>query len=142
MKLYKIKYNMIGGNEYTTEFPDYPDNLKEIKLAKWPPDLNSNINIQYESLNLNGSVQEYIWNDTACIIKLDNDIYTEPSLSSNPKYNNGKGYYLLLANHYWKYNQITPDLQIPKSDKDIQKDLQQNEIKQSPLLSEKKSLLF
>ena len=71
MKLYKIKYNMIGGNEYITEFPEYPDNLKEIKLTKWPPDLNSNINIKYESLNLNGSVQEYIWNDTACIIKLD-----------------------------------------------------------------------
>lgn len=142
MKLYKIKYNMIGGNEYTSEFPDYPDNLKEIKLTKWPPDLNSNINIQYESLNLNGSVQEYIWNDTACIIKLDNDIYTEPSLSSNPKYNNGKGYYLLLANHYWKYNQITHNLQIPKSDKDIQKDSQKNEIKQSPLLSEKKNHYF
>jgi hypothetical protein len=136
---------MIGGNEYTSEFPDYPNNLKEIKLTKWPPDLNSNINIQYESLNLNGSVQEYIWNDTACIIKLDNDIYNEPSLSSNPKYNNGKGYYLLLANHYWKYNPIIKkenDSQIPKSDKDIQKELQKNEIKQSPLLSEKKNHYF
>lgn len=144
--IYKIIYNMLeGGNNNLTEFPDYPDNLKEIKLSKWPPELNSNINIKYDSFDFNGTVVEYIWNDTACIIKLDNETYTEPSLLSNTKFNNGKGYYLLLANHYWKYNLKKNDIKkvdIIKSDKIIQKDLQQKEIKQSPLLSEKKNHYF
>lgn len=123
MNIYKINYNMRGG------------------YIKWPPSINSNINIQYESFNLNGLVIEYIWNDTACIIKLDNDNYTEPSLSSESKYNNGKGYYLLLGNHIWKYNSksnITP-----KQDNII---LNENnkvkEIIQNPLLSEKKNHYF
>lgn len=136
MKLYKINYNMIGGNEYRSEFPDYPDNLKEIKLSKWPPNINSSINIQYDSFNLNGTVVEYIWNDTACIIKLDNNNYTEPSLSSNSKYNNGVGYYLLLGNHYWKYNSQNNVSVVPKSN-EIEK-----QVKQSPLLSEKKNHYF
>tara|TARA_B100001248_G_scaffold233586_1_gene195193 strand:+ start:1661 stop:3055 length:1395 start_codon:yes stop_codon:yes gene_type:complete len=143
--IYKIIYNLLkGGNNNLTEFPDYPDNLKEIKLSKWPPELKSNINIKYDSFDFNGTVVEYIWNDTACIIKLDNETYTEPSLLSNTKFNNGKGYYLLLANHYWKYN-LKNDIKkvdIIKSDKIIQKDLQQKEIKQSPLLSEKKNHYF
>ena len=141
MKLYKIKYNMIGGNENFSEFPDYPDNLKEIRLSKWPPNLNSNIIIQYESLSLNGIVKEYIWNETACIIKLDNENYSEPSLSGNSKYNKGKGYYLLLADHYWKYNIKKEIKQIPKSD-EKKKNLQKNEIKQNSLLSEKKNHYF
>ena len=127
---------MIGGNEYRSEFPDYPDNLKEIKLSKWPPNINSSINIQYDSFNLNGTVVEYIWNDTACIIKLDNNNYTEPSLSSNSKYNNGVGYYLLLGNHYWKYNSKNNVSVVPKSN-EIEK-----QVKQSPLLSEKKNHYF
>ena len=136
MKLYKINYNMVGGTEYRSEFPDYPDNLKEIKLTKWPPNLNSSINIQYDSFNFNGTVIEYIWNDTACVVKLDNNNYTEPSLSSNPKYNNGVGHYLLLGNHYWKYNsQSSNDVSIPQ-------EIQKEEIKQNPLLSEKKNHYF
>merc|ERR1711901_17905 len=96
--IYKIIYNMLeGGNNNLTDFPDY---LKEIKLSKWPPNLNSNINIKYDSFDFNGTVVEYIWNDTACIVKLDTDTYTEPSLSSYTKYNNGKGYYLLLGDHF------------------------------------------
>lgn len=127
---------MVGGTEYRSEFPDYPDNLKEIKLTKWPPNLNSSINIQYDSFNFNGTVIEYIWNDTACVVKLDNNNYTEPSLSSNPKYNNGVGHYLLLGNHYWKYNsQSSNDVSIPQ-------EIQKEEIKQNPLLSEKKNHYF
>jgi hypothetical protein len=134
-----------GGNNNLTEFPDYPDNLKEIKLSKWPPELKSNINVKYDSFDFNGTVIEYIWNNTACIVKLDNENYIEPSLSSNTKFNNGKGYYLLLANHYWKYNLKKNEIKkndILKSDINIQKDLQQKEIKQSPLLSEKKNHYF
>jgi hypothetical protein len=127
---------MVGGTEYRSEFPDYPDNLKEIKLTKWPPNLNSSINIQYDSFNFDGTVIEYIWNDTACVVKLDNNNYTEPSLSSNPKYNNGVGHYLLLGNHYWKYNsQSSNDVSIPQ-------EIQKEEIKQNPLLSEKKNHYF
>merc|ERR1712146_767215 len=96
--IYKINYNILGGGNLNyAEFPDYPDNLKDIRLSKWPPNLNSSINIKYDSFNFNGTVVEYIWNDTACIVKLDTDTYTEPSLSSYTKYNNGKGYYLLLG---------------------------------------------
>ena len=148
--IYKIHYNMIGGaNLNYAEFPDYPDNLKDIRLSKWPPNLNSSINIKYDSFNFNGTVVEYIWNDTACIVKLDTDTYTEPSLSSYTKYNNGKGYYLLLGDHFWKYNsKKKPDvpktnLDLPKkTDKEIQKNLQKKEIKHSPLLSDKKNHYF
>ena len=130
MKIYKINFNMFGGG-----------------LLKWPPSINSNINIQYESFNLNGVVVEYIWNDTACIIKLDNDNYTEPSLSSESKYNKGKGYYLLLGNHIWKYNKKdtskkdTPKQDISKKDTPKQ-DTKVKDVIQSPLLSEKKNHYF
>ena len=44
--------------------------------------------------------------------------------------------------HYWKYNKIQIIYQIPKSDKDIQKDLQKNEINKIHFYLIKKSLLL
>ena len=125
---------MVGGNESILDIYNYPNNFKSFK---WPPDIKSKINIKYDSFNFNGTVIEYIWNDTACIIKLDNDSYTEPSLSSNAKYNNGVGYYLLLANHDWKYNtKGSNDISSPN---EIEK---KEQVKQNPFLSEKKNHYF
>ena len=102
---YKIIYNLKGGDDHDrSEFPDYPDKFDLIRSNDWPPEKNSNIVIEDESNgNLKGEVIENIWNDTASVIKLSNSNYVESSFIDYPQYNNGKGYYLLLANYYWKY---------------------------------------
>lgn len=103
---YKINYfNMKGGNDHNrTEFPDYPDKLGIIRTNEWPPEKNSAIEIEDESNGkLTGTVVDNIWNDTASIIKLNNSNYTEASFIDYPQYDNGKGYYLLLADYMWNY---------------------------------------
>lgn len=96
---------MIGGNDhYRSEFPDYPEKFNLIRSNDWPPEKNSNIQIEDENNGiLKGMVIDNIWNDTASVIKLDNSNYVEPSFIDYPQYSNGKGYYLLLANYFWKY---------------------------------------
>jgi hypothetical protein len=96
---------MKGGNDHDrTEFPDYPDKLGIIRTNEWPPEKNSAIEIEDESNGkLTGTVVDNIWNDTASIIKLNNSNYTEASFIDYPQYDNGKGYYLLLADYMWKY---------------------------------------
>ena len=103
---YKINYfNMKGGNDHDrTEFPDYPDKLGIIRTNEWPPEKNSSIEIEDENNGkLTGTVVDNIWNDTASIIKLNNSNYTEASFIDYPQYDNGKGYYLLLADYMWRY---------------------------------------
>lgn len=93
-----------GSNHNISEFPDYPDNLGIIRSNDWPPKKNSLIEIEDETNGiLNGTVTENIWNDTASIVKLNNSNYVEASFIDYPQFNNGNGYYLLLANHMWKY---------------------------------------
>ena len=103
---YKINYNLKGGYDYNmSEFPDYPDKLNIIRSNDWPPEKSSLIEIEDETHGiLKGIVFDNIWNDTASIIKLDNSNYVEASFIDYPQYNNGRGYYLLLGNHMWKYN--------------------------------------
>jgi len=103
---YKINYfNMKGGNDHDrTEFPDYPDKLGIIRTNEWPPEKNNTIEIEDESKGkLIGTVIDNIWNGTASIIKLNNSNYTEASFIDYPQYDNGKGYYLLLADYMWNY---------------------------------------
>jgi hypothetical protein len=100
-----IYYNMKGGNDHDrAEFPDYPDNLGIIRTNEWPPEKNRLIEIKDEKNgNLLGTTVNNIWNNTAAIIKLNNSDYTEASFVDYPQYNNGKGYYLLLADYMWSY---------------------------------------
>jgi hypothetical protein len=103
---------MKGGNDHDrTEFPNYPDNLGIIRTNEWPPKKDASIEITDESNGkLLGTVVDNIWNDTASIIKLSNSDYTEASFIDYPQFNNGKGYYLLLADYFWKYtNESAPD---------------------------------
>lgn len=102
---YKIVYynkNMRGGHEINA-FPDYPKNLDEIRLNDWPPTENSRISINHENNKYQGTAVKNIWNNTATIVKLDNENYTEPSLADDSTFSNGKGHFLLLADYSWDY---------------------------------------
>ena len=71
---------------------------------EWPK-LNKHIIIHDEIKgNLKGIVYNYIWNNTACVIKLENEDYIEYSLKDKYDYNYGKGYYLLSIYTKWIYN--------------------------------------
>ena len=105
--IFKINYtnDMSGGAmEF---FPNYPMNLGDIRsYDQWPPKKNSRITIQDNVYgDLPGIVVANIWNKTAAIIRLDNQNHplVESSLVNEPNYNNGKGHYLLLADHRWFY---------------------------------------
>jgi hypothetical protein len=94
-----------GSDHYRSEFPDYPDNLNIIRANDWPPEKSSIIEIEDETNGiLKGLVIDNIWNNTASIVKLDNSNYVEATFIDYPQYNHGKGYYLLLGNHMWNYN--------------------------------------
>ena len=107
--MYKINYsklNQKGGNDdIITYVPDYPDNLGQSRLNEWPPKLNSKITIKEESTKrtFNGTVVQNIWNETASIIDIDDNNYIEMSLRDEDKYNNGKGFFLLLPDYLWNY---------------------------------------
>ena len=100
-----IYYNMKGGDDHDrTEFPDYPDNLGIIRTNEWPPERNRLIEITDEKNGkLTGSIVDNIWNNTASIVKLSNSNFVEASFAEYPQFNNGKGYYLLLADYMWNY---------------------------------------
>jgi len=90
---YKINYYQYGGSK---------------KL--WPPKINSLIEIKRDN-NLKvwkGNVINYIWNDTAAVVKLTkvgcNANYREISLQQYDNYNNGIGYLLLLPSYEWNYS--------------------------------------
>ena len=103
--IYKIIYNLKGGNDHDrSEFPDYPDKFDLIRSNDWPPEKNSDIVIEDESNgNLKGKVIENIWNDTASIVKIENEEYQELSLKDDDNWNNGIGYFLLLPDYLWQY---------------------------------------
>ncbi len=107
--MYKIKYS---NNSY---FPDYPDNLKYARSSDWPPVIGSEINITNPNnatgstansaleKKYNGIVKKYIWNETAAIIKIDDNDFIEQSLKFNPKWNYGKGYFIYFPIMYGHY---------------------------------------
>lgn len=107
--MYKINYsklNQKGGNDDIITFvPDYPDNLAQSRLNEWPPKLNTKITIKEENSKriFNGTVVQNIWNETASIIDIDDNNYVEMSLRDEDKYNNGKGFFLLLPDYLWSY---------------------------------------
>ena len=103
---YKISYHkfMKGGHtDFINTYPDYPDHLAQVRTADWPPQEGENITINNQNNKFKGSVVKNIWNNTASVVKLNNDDYVELSFKDETQYNNGKGYYLLLADHYWNY---------------------------------------
>lgn len=113
--IFKINYDMTGGaNDYKLMapnlniFPNYPNNLGAVRSSdSWPPKKNTHIIIQDKIYGqLPGTVISNIWNKTAAIVRLDNQNHPIPeaSLVNESNYNNGKGHYLLLADHYWTYD--------------------------------------
>ena len=103
---YKISYHktMKGGHiDNINSYPDYPEHLAQVRTSDWPPQEGQSIIIENDSNKFKGTTIKNIWNNTASVVKLDNDNYIELSFKDNSEYNNGKGYYLLLANHYWNY---------------------------------------
>lgn len=110
---YIIKYsNIMNGGNITTSFPDYPNDLGLIRSNSWPPQKNKRIIIKdNENGLLKGTVVSYIWNNTASIIKLDNNNYVESTFISNKELNYGKGYYLLLGDFLWNYEDNKLDSQ-------------------------------
>ena len=113
-KIYKINYNnnlkikQNGGDNQITFTPDYPDDIEQSRSADWPPSIGSSIIITDPSNNkkYTGSVEQNIWNDTASVIKLTNNDYIEISLKDDSKWNNGKGYFLLLPDYSWSSTDI------------------------------------
>ena len=75
----------------------------------WPPIIGSNVTIKppRSSEFLNGTVVEFIRNDTAAVIKLDNSDYYEPVFQEDAKFNYGKGMFLLLPTYFWKPIQVS-----------------------------------
>ena len=103
-KIYNINYvNQIGGSDIITHVPEYPSNLGDSRSAEWPPSINEQINVKEPTSQkiYNGIIVDNIWNETAAIVKLEDTSYLEPSLRDESKYNNGKGYLLLLPDYYW-----------------------------------------
>ena len=111
-KNYTIYYSnekQIGGHKnfqsnFTTYVPDYPAKLGISRSMNWPPSINLQIKIKdpktptvYE-----GSVIENIWNDTASVIKINDDQYVEKSLETYDKFNRGIGFFLLLPDYFWQ----------------------------------------
>ena len=107
--MYKINYSKLnqkgGNNDIITFIPDYPNNLEESRSNEWPPKLNSKITIKDENTKkvFNGTVVQNIWNETASIVDINDDSYIEMSLRDESKYNNGKGFFLLLPDYLWSY---------------------------------------
>lgn len=98
--IFKINYMKGGSN-----FPSYPNSFDFIRSHDfWPPKKNTHIIIKDKTYgDLGGTVISHIWNKTAAIIRLDNQNHplAEASLINEPNFNNGKGHYLLLADHLW-----------------------------------------
>jgi len=104
---YKISYHYLmkgGSADIVNTYADYPEHLAQIRSSEWPPNEGENITIKNDNNEFKGTILKNIWNNTASVIKLDNDNYTELTFKEDVQYNNGKGHYLLLANHYWNYN--------------------------------------
>lgn len=104
-KIYNIKYlePIQYGGDIITYVPEYPMNLGESRSAEWPPSINEKITVKdpNSTKNYSGIVIDNIWNETASIVKLQDQDYTELSFKDEPKYNNGKGFFLLLPDYYW-----------------------------------------
>ena len=85
---YKIYYyNDIKGGGNT--FPQYPDNYDEVRSSEWPPIKDTRITINDETKNeISGIVIDNIWNNTASVIKLDNQDHIEHSFIENSEYKN------------------------------------------------------
>ena len=105
-KIYNIKYlePIQYGGDIITYDPEYPVNLEKARLTEWPPKINEKINVKdpNSKKDLTGFIIENIWNDTASIIKLNDPNYIEMSLKDDPKYNYGRGFFLLLPDYYWE----------------------------------------
>ncbi len=103
---YKISYYQVmkgGHTDIINSYPDYPEHLDQVRTSDWPPQEGESVIIENDNNKFKGSIIKNIWNNTASVVKLDNDNYIEMSFKDNSEYNNGKGYYLLLANYYWNY---------------------------------------
>lgn len=104
-KIYNIKYlePIQYGGDIITYVPEYPMNLGESRSAEWPPSINEKISVKDPNSNntYSGVVVDNIWNETASIVKLQDENYIELSLKDESGYNNGKGYFLLLPDYYW-----------------------------------------
>lgn len=106
-KSYNINYTKIlqsGGNDIITYVPEYPENLGESRSIEWPPTINESIKTKdpISKKDFNGIVVENIWNETASVIKIDDENFVESSLRDSEKFNNGKGYFLLLPDYVWE----------------------------------------
>ena len=104
-KIYNIKYlePIQYGGDIITYVPEYPMNLGESRSAEWPPSVNEKVNVKdpESKKNYSGIVIDNIWNETASVVKLQEQDYIELSFKDEPKYNNGKGFFLLLPDYYW-----------------------------------------
>ncbi len=104
-KIYNIKYlePIQYGGDIITYVPEYPMNLGESRSAEWPPSINEKVNVKdpESKKSYSGIVIDNIWNETASVVKLQEQDYTELSFKDEPKYNNGKGFFLLLPDYYW-----------------------------------------
>ena len=104
-KIYTIKYlePIQYGGDIITYVPEYPNNLGESRSADWPPSINERVSIEDPNSKkvLSGTVIDNLWNGTACVIKLQNQDFTEVSFKDEPRFNYGKGYFLLLPDYYW-----------------------------------------
>ena len=106
-KSYNINYTKFlqsGGNDIITYVPEYPENLGESRSIEWPPTINESIKTKdpTSKKDFNGIVVENIWNETASVIKIDDENFVESSLRDSEKFNNGKGYFLLLPDYVWE----------------------------------------
>ena len=108
-RIYKINYTnnkllyQYGGFGSINYEPGYPRQLQYIRSSEWPPKVDSIIRIKSPDKNIYiGVVQENIWNDTASIVKIENEDYQELSLKDDPNWNNGIGYFLLLSDYLWE----------------------------------------
>ena len=90
-KIYNIKYlePIQYGGDIITYVPEYPMNLGESRSAEWPPSINEKVNVKdpESKKNYSGIVIDNIWNETASVVKLQEQDYTELSFKDEPKYN-------------------------------------------------------
>ena len=116
--IYKISYHKImKGGSIGNAFPDYPENLAQVRSSDWPPQEGKRINIEEDKKTMSGTIIKNIWNNTASVVKIDNENYIEATFKDQSEYNNGKGHFLLLANYFWKYENSTSQVveQVPIS---------------------------
>jgi hypothetical protein len=85
------------------------ENIDDTMNPEWPPIIGSIIAVKPPKYNeiFVGKVNNYMWTDTATVLKLlNNQDYVEKSLEqelNNQQHGKGKGFFMVLKTYPWQY---------------------------------------